>query len=673
MQWREAAKRMTEAASAAVAGSTRALRDGLLWLLPFLLLAAMLSFFSALFDFLDLWPQQARLLHRLGDVLGELLPYAMSGSIGAMLAIRHHLPRPPVAFVCVALLGLVSAGIGNDHDEASALALALGLFTPLVGVPLMAFFHRRRWTRLAHADVAGANVVETVNLVLPALFAALVVLALAVLLKRADPVSGLQTLLPAVADGGALGGGLAYAALNSLSWFLGVHGYYLLQPLLSALNEAGASAGVVVNEAFLGAYVFIGGSGATWSLLIALLLGGDRHHRTIALVALPTALFNVNELLLFGLPIILNPRLFLPFLAVPLMNLLVAAAATGAGLVPAVTAHLPLNAPVLVNAWLVSGGEPAAVLVQLLNVALGCALYLPAVRALRRRRTAEEGYFAPLDTTFNRRQEEVCLLLDDPISEAVRVQNEQSRVGRELERLSVGEFMLHYQPIVDPASGRTLCCEALLRVGMPGGGLESPAAFLPWFERAGLLREVDLWVARAASRQLDAWAEQGLHMQVEVNLTVDTLADEDAVTELAELVARHHGALALEVTEQALSADPDNVAAALRTLRRAGARIYIDDFGTGHSSLSYLHLFEVDAIKIDRSFVLALDGPAGQRVFSGLLALARQLGLDVVVEGVETAAQLEFVGRHGTVAVQGWYYSRPLAPVALEDFLRTRA
>ena len=161
-------------------------------------------------------------------------------------------------------------------------------------------------------------------------------------------------------------GGLIYTFLNSTLWFLGIHGANILQPLMLHLNEISAANGGFVNESFLGAFVFIGGSGATFSLILAItLFSKNKTLRLLSYDSVPIALMNINELLVFGLPIILNPRMFIPFLVVPLVNVLTSFFAIYFGWVSLPDAQVPFNALVGLNAYLAMHHDINAVFLQL--------------------------------------------------------------------------------------------------------------------------------------------------------------------------------------------------------------------------------------------------------------------------------------------------------------------
>jgi EAL domain-containing protein (putative c-di-GMP-specific phosphodiesterase class I) len=239
-----------------------------------------------------------------------------------------------------------------------------------------------------------------------------------------------------------------------------------------------------------------------------------------------------------------------------------------------------------------------------------------------------------------------------------------------------GEFTLYYQPLVALETGRITELEALLRWRHPERGLVQPVDFVPLAEEIGLIVPIGSWVLGQACRQVAAWQRrypQAEPLSSTVNLSVKQLAQPDFVAQVAETV-RASGldprCLKLEITESFAIDDPDRTRETLTALRRLGVRIYLDDFGTGYSSLSYLHQLPLDAIKIDRSFVMQMDrGAMHLQLVHTVRDLARNIGVAAIAEGVETAAQLDVLRGIGCESAQGYLFSRPLPPEEIELLL----
>ena len=238
---------------------------------------------------------------------------------------------------------------------------------------------------------------------------------------------------------------------------------------------------------------------------------------------------------------------------------------------------------------------------------------------------------------------------------ALRIENE---LRRALER---GEMRVHYQPIVELASGRTLGVEALVRWEHRERGLIPPSEFIPLAEETGLVVPLGRWVLDEACRALAALPGQ---ITLSVNLSGRQLLQADFCAELKAMLERcriEPSRLRLELTESMLIGNGAAARAALTHLRATGVRLCIDDFGTGYSSLSYLHELPIDDLKIDRSFVGAMgDDERKIKIVQSILVLGKSLGIDVTAEGVETQQQAELLRRLGCERAQGYYFARPV-------------
>jgi len=246
---------------------------------------------------------------------------------------------------------------------------------------------------------------------------------------------------------------------------------------------------------------------------------------------------------------------------------------------------------------------------------------------------------------------------------------------RALER---SEFELEYQPQFDIASRRMVGVEALLRWQHPKRGRIGPDQFIPLAEDSGLILPIGRWVLEQACLRAQSWQQQGAHgLRVAVNLSPAQFRDPNLASQTAEILRRSGFApdqLELEITERVLMEDTEGNLQTLGELRALGIRISIDDFGVGHSSLSYLRRFPFDEIKLDRSFVGALDqDPSAAAIVRASLSLSRSLGLDSVAEGVESAEQLRLLGIEGCRVAQGYYFSPPVHPREIDAMVAALA
>jgi predicted signal transduction protein with EAL and GGDEF domain/DNA-binding response OmpR family regulator len=239
-----------------------------------------------------------------------------------------------------------------------------------------------------------------------------------------------------------------------------------------------------------------------------------------------------------------------------------------------------------------------------------------------------------------------------------------------------GEFQIHYQPKLDLATNKIIGAEALLRWNHPERGWISPETFIPVAEESGLIIALGDWVIREACKQLNEWAEQGLgHITIAVNVSVQQFAREDFVESVLRALWQSGvkpQKLELEITESLLMRNVNDTTACMKEFRAAGVALSIDDFGTGYSSLGYLRQFPVDALKIDRSFVKDLHSSDDDAaICAAIIAMARELKLKVIAEGVESEEQVAFLREHRCDMVQGYLVSKPIPAAELQTLLRS--
>ena len=264
-----------------------------------------------------------------------------------------------------------------------------------------------------------------------------------------------------------------------------------------------------------------------------------------------------------------------------------------------------------------------------------------------------------------------CFYTGDMHAQALAKLEVEAALSRAIER---DELLLHYQPKVAGRTGEVVGAEALLRWQRGDTGLVPPGQFIPLAEQSSLILDIGAWVIDSACRQLRHWLDAG---QPVVRIAVNVAARQFAAGDLDAVVGQalqrhdvpaHH--LELELTEGMLMSHPQQGTAMLQRLRDLGVRISLDDFGTGYSSLAYLHQFPIDTLKIDQSFVRRIgEVPDGEALVDAVIGLAHRLHLNVVAEGVETAAQRDHLLRQGCDEMQGYHFGRPAPAEALQALL----
>jgi EAL domain-containing protein (putative c-di-GMP-specific phosphodiesterase class I) len=225
-------------------------------------------------------------------------------------------------------------------------------------------------------------------------------------------------------------------------------------------------------------------------------------------------------------------------------------------------------------------------------------------------------------------------------------------------------WMLHYQPLIDLSTAGMVGVEALIRWPEPGGGLIPPGEFIPLAEEMGLIEAIGDWVVEELCRQDIGWRKEGLTLDISFNLSPRQLWQPDVVE---KIVSRIRAAdmdparVTVEITESTAMTDPDRTQQILEDMHGRGLQLAIDDFGTGYSSLARLKHMPVDVLKIDRSFIRDVDSDRdAASMVSAMIALAQNLGMTALAEGIETDAEWRFLADRGCALGQGYYFSRPV-------------
>ena len=455
--------------------------------------------------------------------------------------------------------------------------------------------------------------------------------------------------------------------LSQMLWFFGLHGPHFVNALFGTDFLRHTIFPNLTYGSFYRFFAVSGGSGMGLSLFLALLL--QRNHpraRKLIRFSAPFIPFNINTIILFGLPVVFNRHLLLPFLFLPLLSLGVAYVALLMHPVTFQPVVIPWITPPFVNTYLATGGDSFVLLLQLFLVLLGTLIYYPFVRrylnsqsAHNHKQELEKKLGITTDLQLNLRAKEGLSAF-----EAHRLIIEANyRVEQFIASLPKNPLAVYYQPIVDMRAMESRAFEALLR--MRKGDAVVPPYFLGDLEQAGLASIIDLWVCQQVARHMEQWAEAGFYPRIHVNLHPDTITSEEALRRVAETLADKR--VEFEVVERALLVR-ERAHAAIATLRDGGFLIALDDFGTGYSNLEVLTIFEFDHLKLDRALINTLKRPRARVLCEHIVALGHELETCIIAEGVEDDEQLHHVQRLGVDEVQGFYFAHALAADAVPVF-----
>lgn len=628
------------------------------------------------------WAAGMRMAMQLPDLLRQTLPFLFMLALIDVLARRFDVHRVATSLTgLVALLGLAGmhAGLGGLQGEADPgrlplllLALPLALLT----VGLMVGFTRHPPVPLIGADAPLSPTLLAMLRAVPAAACALPLL----LMAGAAMLGGLSLLRFEPATVQAIGGPLTlglYTLCTQVFWFLGMHGSNLAEDLLRQFT-GGLPAGA--TQALFNGFIHLGGAGATAGLLLAVLLDRHRHAqshvRSICRLAVPFSVFNINELLIFGLPIAFNPLWLVPFVLAPLVNAGITLAAIEWGLFTIVDPRVPWATPPVLAAWRATGGSFTAVLLQVLCLLVDTLIYLPFVRRSRDARDsldrlrpmfAGRSAVSYVAAQMMRRGEERYR------AEQHHARRMQADTRAALAALQGGRFTMHFQPKVELATGRVVGAEALLRLVAADGQVRSPF-FLPALWRLGLSSAMDDKVTELVFEQLEAWEKEGfLPPPISINLDRDFLFDNERIERLITQAHRFPLGVEIEITEHTFMDGGEALNEAVKRLRTHGVMVSLDDFGAGYSSLGRLAMLECDVVKLDRALVQMIETDRGAALVRHVVAICRELGYDVLAEGVETPAQQDLLRGLQVPVVQGYLTGRPMSADELVRFVRRAA
>jgi len=243
--------------------------------------------------------------------------------------------------------------------------------------------------------------------------------------------------------------------------------------------------------------------------------------------------------------------------------------------------------------------------------------------------------------------------------------------------LKNNEFKMYLQFIVDSKTQKIVSAEALSRWDNPQKGIVGPANYIEHMESLGLISNHDFYMFELACRQLEKWSgTEYKDISISCNFTRITLSEEDCIDKLIKISENYSfdkSKLAIEITEDAIEKDREIAQKNVMLCKELGFRVYLDDLGSGYTSLANLCDYPIDVVKIDRDILLKTNTQRGKALFSGIVALAHKLNISAICEGVETEEQNTLVSQAGCDFIQGWYYSKALPLEECESFIENHS
>ncbi|OXS28668.1 MAG: PTS fructose transporter subunit IIA [Desulfovibrio sp. MES5] len=483
--------------------------------------------------------------------------------------------------------------------------------------------------------------------------------------------------------GDCLGRGVLYIFSIDLLWFLGIHGANVLDPITHDIYGAAAEANLIaaaagqplphiMTKAFMDIFVFMGGAGNSVGLTGALLLfGRPGDGRRLGAIALVPCVFNINEVLLFGLPLVLNPIMFIPFVFTPVLLAGISYLAMSSGLVPVPSGLMEWTTPIFLNGYLGTGSLWGPAL-QLFNLALGILAYTPFVLLSNKisERRLKQAFAVLLKRACSTAREVRLTSYSDAAGALAR----SMFTDLSNDYQNGGKIFLELQPQVCAQNGRVVAAESLLRWHSKLYGPVPAPITVALAEDSNLICQLGLKLVDKACRIRRAWYDAGLHdITIAVNISPIQLTPDfpAKITTIFNKYGLRPDMLEIEVTESGAMDEGSPECLVLRELYEQGFPVAIDDFGMGHTSLKYLRRFPVSTVKIDGGISReVLTNPICADIVASITKLCHAQRITSVAEFVETEEQATTLRGLGCDIFQGYLYSRPLSAEMALQFIR---
>ncbi|WP_045398618.1 EAL domain-containing protein [Vibrio hyugaensis] len=639
----------------------------LVMLLPVSLISAFSTLLSNLFMMAG-YEQVGSTVGAASSIIWKLFPILLlvyfSQFLSSLLKVSRVnviTPSLMIYFIVCNEWGLLQEGTVVPSNYPLAIIIPI-----LVGWSVRAMQNRRWFMRSELPNIVD----QSYNLIMATILLVVGYTLIGYLLGRVFCAADIADFLLPNLDPYSLLDGIIYELARNLFWSIGINGHIIFAPYKAELYEASRLA--IENHELLGTplpilttnffdfYAGMGGAGNTISLVLCMLfLTKNRSYRALATAALILSLFNINEPIIFGLPIMFNPLLIVPFLIVPIVGLVIAYVATAVGLVAPMTEIMSWMTPPLMSGYIGTGYTWTGAVLQLIIILVGVMIYSPFFKQMDNIGNTNALFAKSLsDDFFNYEGVENGKSAGAFFPEITSKFAAQKRI---IDLKNNGAFVLYYQPQVNTRTGEIHSLEVLIRHRSESGEI-TPPTFLDDFAKVGLMSELDLWVVETALKEVAPLADKP-NFKVSINLSPETCLVPSFTEKVLSMInqsALSYSQVELEITEDMLIQDELRTHRVLTSLREAGVKIALDDFGSGYSSIGYLSKYDFDKVKIDRSLVLNLNNKNGRELFRLTAKLVKITAAETVAEGIETEGELEFMAEQDIHLIQGFYFYKPM-------------
>lgn len=645
-----------------------ALRESFIMMVPYLLLLSSLIMIVQFFGFLEVDKTQFyyELTLQVTIYIQKLFPILLLISISYNLANILDINKLLSIFSALVIyISLVTIDnfIMNKPFVLNPMPTFSTIFTPLFSTYVLSFYNNRFIgndnDRILHSQLHVAF-----RYFLPFVVAFVSTLVIILVLEQVFymPVDWLKNYLNSLSD-------YSFMILRTIyahtSWFFGIHGSVSTNLLFEPNNVNNMLEFGLSNKEFYDLFVIYGGSGAGLSLALAILIyGKNKNWNRVSKLSLPFVTFNINEILIYGLPVVLNRYLLVPFLLVPILNFIIAYYFLSAGFITFLDVNIHWTTPIFINSYIYTDGDLYALLLQFSLVSLGIIIYIPFIH----RYTLSQSYEGKIKTLKKK------LDIYDSLKSTSNLQFNNSQykvikknieIDKTIEMIANNELLLYYQPKVDLKDHQYNSCEALIRLKMDDK-IVGPY-FIEDLEDYGMSYIIDIWVCTQVKKDLEQMKIEFITLpRVSINISPDTLSNENLVDKIIFLLKGYD--IELEILERGFldyEKTNDNIVKLLDN----NIDIVVDDFGVGYSGLSMLYNCKARALKIDKSLVDLLSTQKGKLIFNSIVKLGKDLDFEIIAEGVETQEQYIYLKESQNIdKIQGFYFSKP---VPLDDLYKS--
>ncbi|WP_395376864.1 EAL domain-containing protein [Marinicella sp. W31] len=664
--------------------SVLALQEACISLLPLVISMTMILLLGHCFKLLpSTWitHEWAASIFQLLEFFYLTFPLLFTVSLSISLAKSNNMEPVIVIVLSVSLLLIAAFSVADSLAQLRTSIYYKVLPIPIcyMTVRLFGYLITNKRFLVYKEGEFGIGLRHNMNAIIPSIITFAVVFGVLLMLRFIDDTLAISTQLNAIQteDINSPLSVVVSELVFKLTWFVGVNPNHIYQflddPFYMALvqnHEAFTQGLPIPNIVVEGFHIYsdIGGSGGILCLMAAIFyISKSQHKRNIAkLSAIPSA-FNISEVMHYGLPILFNPFLLIPFLLVPILLSLWAYFVIWAGWVSPIVEIVPWITPPFVNAYLSTGGDVAAVLLQVFNFIIGTLIYIEFIKVSEK---------APLSERVVDRLSNKLQLYSKNI-QALQYRNQKTelksikierQISKTFREISQGELLLYYQPIICLRSKKIIKLEALMRLRTPEGIVKGPF-FIETLSKAGLAADFDQWVVERVAEQSAKWSSM-TDVGISINVSPKTLLDAGFIEYLITHRQHMQHPLTIEVLENEIIFEESTINAHLQRLRQHDIEVYLDDFGSGYSALSLLSKLSVDGVKFYGEFSEQLKTQRGYELLEASMSISRALQHKTVLEGIETHRQLEAAIELGLDYVQGYVITRPIHPNQVLDFIK---